>query len=91
MTTEAIPEQPTSRAIMDALGGYRVVAAKLGVDPASAHNWTRERRGIPAHYWPQIVGLGAEASLGWITFDLLRKLNPPRGHAQQQPATPEAA
>lgn len=49
----------TARLIIDRLGGYRVVAANLGVEPMRVHNWTR--RGVPARYWHELVIMGGAA------------------------------
>lgn len=45
-----------AKQIIETLGGYREVAAHLGLEPQRVHNWTR--RGVPALYWGRLVKMG---------------------------------
>jgi hypothetical protein len=57
--------------VIEAFGGYAVLAEAIGVRPAMACHWAR--RGIPAKYWPDVEATRHGKRLG-ITAKLLRQL-----------------
>lgn len=64
----------TSREIIDALGGYRVLAVALGQKLPQVHNWTR--RAIPPRFWPQVIDLASGSDnpdAQRITVELLER------------------
>jgi hypothetical protein len=65
-------EQPTTRDIIDALGGVNHVADKICVDRQMVDNWMRPTRGIAASYWIDILELARRQGVKWITKDVLK-------------------
>ena len=65
-------EQPTTRDIIEALGGVNEVANKICVDRQMVDNWLRPSRGIASVYWIDILELARRQKLAWITKSLLR-------------------
>jgi hypothetical protein len=49
----------TALDIIRSLGGYRAVAAKLGVPYTTVHTWAHRNR-IPAWRWQQILAFAAD-------------------------------
>jgi hypothetical protein len=66
-------EQPTTRDIIDALGGVNHVANKICVERLTVDNWMRPTRGIAATYWIDILDLARRQNIKWITHAVLRK------------------
>lgn len=66
----------TPSQIIDALGGYRQVAAILTkssgepVSPNRVHNWTR--RSIPGDFWYDLVQAAEKKDIKGVTIDVLR-------------------
>ena len=61
----------THSEIIEALGGFRLVASDLGIQSANTVlYWTREGRSIPADRWHQIAQLPGAATKG-VTVDAL--------------------
>lgn len=65
-----VADMMSSPEIIEALGGYRKVAAIFDVPPPVAHKWLK--RGIPARYWTEAIAYAAENSIPGITADALR-------------------
>jgi hypothetical protein len=64
--------------VIGLLGGYREVAARLGIERANTvFYWTRADRCIPSFYWPHVAAL-AKPKHPEITVELLRDAAPPR-------------
>jgi hypothetical protein len=66
-------EQPTTRDIIDALGGVNHVAEKICVDRQMVDNWMRPTRGIAASYWIDILELARRQGVKWITPVVLKR------------------
>lgn len=66
-------EQPTTRDIIDALGGVNHVADKICVDRQMVDNWMRPTRGIAASYWIDILELARRQGVKWITPVVLKR------------------
>ena len=66
-------EQPTTRDIIDALGGVNHVANKICVDRQMVDNWLRPTRGIAASYWIDILELARRQAIKWITPAVLKR------------------
>lgn len=60
-----------ARTILVELGGYREVAAGLGLSPTRVHNWTR--RGIPGRFWPRLLALAQQKGRPQITLGVLER------------------
>lgn len=65
--------EPTTRDIIDALGGIATVADKICVDGYIVDNWMRPSRRIGALYWPDILELARRQKIKWITPKLLKE------------------
>jgi len=65
--------QPTTRDIIDALGGVNHVANKICVDRQMVDNWLRPTRGIASAYWIDILELAYRQNVKWITPAVLRR------------------
>ena len=65
-------KQPTTRDIIDALGGVNHVAHKICLSPIQVDNWQRPWRGIAAPYWLDILELARRQGIKWITKDVLK-------------------
>ena len=66
-------KQPTTRDIIEALGGVNHVANKICVERQMVDNWMRPTRGIAATYWIDILELARRQDIKWITPAVLRK------------------
>ena len=66
-------KQPTTRDIIEALGGVNHVANKICVERQMVDNWMRPTRGIAATYWIDILGLARREGINWITPAVLRR------------------
>ena len=65
--------QPTTRDIIEALGGVNHVASKICVDRQMVDNWMRPTRGIASAYWIDILELARRQGVKWITSDALKR------------------
>jgi predicted GNAT superfamily acetyltransferase len=65
--------QPTTRDIIDALGGVNHVANKICVDRHMVDNWMRPTRGIASAYWIDILELARRQGVKWITSNALKR------------------
>ena len=66
----------TYASIVDDLGGYRDLAAALGIESSNTVlYWQRPGRRIPSSHWPAIADLPAARAKG-ITLDVLARLPP---------------
>ena len=43
--------------LIDALGGHRVLAAELGIEPSMVWNWQNRRSGVAADWRPTVADL----------------------------------
>lgn len=59
----------TTQTFIDALGGYRAVAGKLGQKPRTVHNWTRFPA-FPLAQYHNLHRLAAEAGVSAPPDDL---------------------
>ena len=66
-------KQPTTRDIIEALGGVNYVANKICVDRQMVDNWLRPTRGIASMYWIDILELARRQNLPWITVKVLKE------------------
>jgi hypothetical protein len=66
-------KQPTTRDIIEALGGVNHVANKICVERQMVDNWMRPTRGIAATYWIDILELARREGIKWITPAVLRR------------------
>jgi hypothetical protein len=66
-------KNPTTRDIIEALGGVNHVANKICVSTIMVDNWMRPWRGIAATYWIDILELARRQDIKWITPAVLRK------------------
>lgn len=66
-------KQPTTRDIIEALGGVNDVAHRICVDPKLVDNWLRPWRGIAAMYWVDILELARREGIKWITLKTLKE------------------
>lgn len=66
-------KQPTTRDIIEALGGVNHVANKICVERQMVDNWMRPTRGIAATYWIDILELARRQDIRWITPAVLRR------------------
>ena len=66
-------KQPTTRDIIEALGGVNEVAKKICVDRQMVDNWMRPWRGIASVYWIDILELARRQKLAWITVKVLKE------------------
>jgi phage terminase Nu1 subunit (DNA packaging protein) len=64
----------TATDIIAALGGYRSLAAVLGVDASRVFRWQRE--GIPAHRWRAVLAEAERQGRAEITADALARAVP---------------
>ena len=65
--------QPTTRDIIDALGGVNHVANIICVDRQMVDNWMRPTRGIASAYWIDILELARRQGVKWITSNALKR------------------
>ena len=65
--------QPTTRDIVEALGGVDHVANKICVDRQMVDNWMRPQRGIASMYWIDILELARREKISWITHKVLKE------------------
>lgn len=65
-------KQPTTRDIIDALGGVNHVASKICVDRQMIDNWMRPGRGIASVYWIDILELARRQNIKWINHNTLK-------------------
>ena len=65
-------KDPTTRDIIDALGGVNYVANKICVDRQMVDNWMRPSRGIASVYWIDILELARRQNIKWITQSVLK-------------------
>lgn len=65
-------KQPTTRDIIEALGGVNHVANKICVDRQMVDNWMRPTRGIASMYWIDILELAHRQGIKWITHKTLK-------------------
>ncbi|WP_410051374.1 carph-isopro domain-containing protein [Bradyrhizobium sp. SZCCHNR2032] len=72
MVQTSVPDMITSDSLIDALGGTKFVAAKLGVSPSTVSCW--RERGIPSARWLAIVELASELGVEGVTLDALARL-----------------
>jgi len=63
-----------TKAIIDALGGYRVVAKHFDIHHTKAHRWIRY--GIPPLHWPETVRMARASGLPEITIEVLEAVSP---------------
>lgn len=63
--------------IIDALGGYAIVAEGTAVPHGTVAAW-RSRKSIPVGHWLAIVDMARRAGLRDITFELLVHTTPRR-------------
>lgn len=66
-------KEPTTRDIIEALGGVNHVCDKICVDRIIIDNWMRPDRRIGAAYWIDILALARRQKVAWITVETLRK------------------
>ncbi len=66
-------KQPTTRDIIEALGGVNHVANKICVERQMVDNWMRPTRGIARLYWLDILELARRERATWITAEVLKK------------------
>lgn len=66
-------KEPTTRDIIDALGGVNDVAHRICVDPKLVDNWLRPWRSIAAIYWLDILELARRQGIKWITPAVLKR------------------
>jgi len=66
-------KQPTTRDIIEALGGVNHVPNKICVERQMVDNWMRPTRGIAATYWIDILELARRQDIKWITPAVLRR------------------
>ncbi len=64
---------PTTRDIIDALGGIAAVADKICVEAYIVDNWMRPYRRIGSYYWGDILILARKQKIKWITLKLLKE------------------
>lgn len=64
--------EPTTRDIIDALGGVNHVAHKICVERLIVDNWLRPGRGIAATYWLDILTLARRQKVTWINHKVLK-------------------
>jgi hypothetical protein len=65
-------KQPTTRDIIEALGGVNHVASKICVDRQMIDNWMRPGRGIASVYWIDILELARRQNIKWINQHTLK-------------------
>ena len=74
------------RAILAALGDYKIIAERLGVSPTNVSRWKSD--GIPPIHWISIVRM-ARAKHVRISVDLIERTAPPhRQRARRRIAEP---
>lgn len=66
-------KEPTTRDIIEALGGVNHIRDKICVERAIIDNWMRPDRRIGAAYWIDILALARRQRVTWITAETLRK------------------
>lgn len=66
-------KEPTTRDIIEALGGVNEVANKICVERLTVDNWMRPTRGIAAPYWFDILELARRQGITWINIFVLRR------------------
>jgi hypothetical protein len=66
-------KQPTTRDIIEALGGVNHVANKICGDRQMVDNWMRPLRGIASMYWIDILELARREKISWITHKVLKE------------------
>ena len=72
--------------LLERLGGYRAVAAKLKRNPSSVFRW--QSTGIPTAMWPALKRLCDRKGIELTVDDLVPR--PCRKRRQQQKETPAA-
>lgn len=64
---------PTTRDIINALGGIATVADKICVETYIVDNWMRPYRRIGSTYWVDILAMAHKQKIKWITLKLLKE------------------
>ena len=59
--------------LIEHLGGFRLVATKLGLDPTTVWRW--QGNGIPPERWPAVLRLAKRVGLV-VTVDQLLRTSP---------------
>ena len=59
--------------LIEHLGGFRLVATKLGLDPTTVWRW--QGNGIPPERWPDVLRLAKKIGLV-VTLDQLMRASP---------------
>ena len=59
--------------LIEHLGGFRLVATKLGLDPTTVWRW--QSNGIPPERWPAVLRLAKRVGLV-VTVDQLLRTSP---------------
>lgn len=59
------------RQIVNALGGYRIIASDLGLSPVAVWRW--QQRGIPAKHWPRVIEMARANGVDAVTSESLMR------------------
>lgn len=72
--------------LIERLGGYRVLAEKLGRHPSSVCRW--QENGIPPAFWQDVSELAREAGIRGASVEMLRRDSPRYGAAKEPEPAP---
>lgn len=73
------------RAILNAIGDYKDIAAKLGLHPSNVSRWKSD--GIPPEHWPSISRMARARHLRGITLELIETTSPTYGARRKDRST----
>lgn len=75
------------RGILNAIGDYKDIAARLGVTPSRVSHW--KSLGIPPRHWIAVARMARARHLRGITLDLIETTSPLWGEqAKERPDQP---
>lgn len=60
--------------LIDRLGGYRTVAALMGLAPTTVASW-KSRNSIAVEHWPKLISAARERGLEGISYEKLVEIH----------------
>ena len=63
----------TAKELIESLGGYAVVAQRLGIESFNVRQYTYRGK-IPVKFWPKIIELAGERNVSGVDAHLLMTL-----------------